>query len=460
MSINQIIAILMAKKNIVISIFLVTLLSALLVAFLIPKKYTASTAILLNYKGVDAVTGLALPAQLMPGYVATQIDIIKSRRVASEVIEKLGIADRAEFKDNFKGDGDDSYSSYKSWLIEQVLASLDVIPSKESSVIVLSYKSPDPEFSALAVNTFANAYVDTSLQLKSDPAIRASRFFSTQVKSLHDRLEEAQTKLSAYKHEHGITSTEETLDIESSKLRDLSQQYSSAQSLAYEAQSRSRDAVKSIEDSPDVGMSPVINNLKVTLATAEAKLADLSEKYSPNHPDFKAISAEVEKLKAQLSVETHRVVKSVNSSSVINTQRMSQLKDQLEQQKSKVLAVNNARAQLNLLERDVQSAQNALDAVNNRFSQTTIEGQANQSDISILEAATVPYQPSSPRKILVLLMATIMGLILGGSVALILELLDRRVRTKEDILSTLNIPVFVIEAPKPAQLKRSANLLK
>jgi succinoglycan biosynthesis transport protein ExoP len=94
MNLTQFLLVLRARYRIVLIIFSVIVLGTLIVNLVLPKKYTATTSLVLNYKGVDPVTGLTLPAQLMPGYMATQVDIITSHNVAARVVDELKIAQR------------------------------------------------------------------------------------------------------------------------------------------------------------------------------------------------------------------------------------------------------------------------------------------------------------------------------------------------------------------------------
>ncbi|OYY84093.1 MAG: chain-length determining protein, partial [Methylophilales bacterium 16-45-9] len=109
MRLSQILAILAARRLIALWVFFLTVLVTTLLSFLLPKTYTSSATVVINAKGADPVTGQMLPAALMPGYMATQFDIIASRNVALKVVEKLQIAQnptaRAKFQEATNGEG-------------------------------------------------------------------------------------------------------------------------------------------------------------------------------------------------------------------------------------------------------------------------------------------------------------------------------------------------------------------
>lgn len=442
MNLSQLVLILKARYKLILLVSIITLLTACVVSFLMPKSYQAAASVILNYKGVDPVTGIAMPAQLMPGYMATQVDIIKSKNVTLDVIKRLHLSEVESLKDQFRQATKGKNADINEWLADLLQQKLSIFPSKESSVISIEYKGVDPVFAATMANAFAESYINVSLKLKIEPAIKASNYLSNQTKVLRENLQQAQDKLAEYQQKHGLTSIQDAFDVESSKLRDLSTQYSVAQSQSIEANSRRNEASKNMSDSPDVAQNPVIQNMRLSLATAESKLAEMGQRYSKNHPMYVAAQAEVNKIKSQLDTEIDRTVASLGNNANINSQRLNDLKFQLEKQKQKVLELNRYRSDFSILEKEVQIAQNALESVKGRFSQTALEGQSNQGDISILESATPPLEPSNRSLWLIAPFSLFVGLFLGCLFATLAEMLDRRIRSKDDIASIAEIPVY------------------
>jgi chain length determinant protein EpsF len=411
--------------------------------------------VLLNYKGIDPVTGVMLPAQLMPGYMATQVDIINSHNLAIKVVDELGFAKnpqaQQQFRDENKGSG-----TLRDFYADLLNKKLDVQPSRESSVIELSFSGSDPEFAATVVNSFAKAYQETSLQLKTAPAQSASTYLSTQTKVLRDNLEQAQTRLSKYQQDNGITSGIEQADVENARLNDLTAQLVMAQGQSIDAAARQSGTTGNAEQSPDVAANPMLQNLKVSIVQAEAKLADVSERLGVNHPQYISAKAELDKLKSQYQQVIHTIVISIGGTASNSEHRVKELTEQVASQKTKVLTLNRLRDQLSLLQKDVDSAQRALEAVNQRFTQTNLEGQGNQTDVGILNLAIAPKEPSSPKVKLNLLMSVFFGTLLGVGCGLLKEMLDRRVRSAEDLLELIAVPVLgVIVSEDKKQLRLS-----
>ncbi|MDP2248578.1 MAG: chain length determinant protein EpsF [Nitrosomonadales bacterium] len=432
--------ILKARMKIVLFAVFVTVLTATIVSLLMPKYYKASTQLVVNYKGADAVTGSSNPSQLMPSYLATQVDIIKNRRVALMVTDNLELAENPVMQEQFM-EATEGRGEIRQWIATQLLKRLEVAPLRDSSVLEIIFTGKDRQLVADVANEFAVAYQDLTMQLKVEPAEKAAGYFSGQVGVLRNNLEQAQSKLSQYQQEKGLTSSDERLDIESSKLSDLSQQLVMAQSEAIEAQSRRSNAEGNANTSPDVSSNPVIQGLRTDAARASAKLAEISERLGPSHPQYQAAAAELRSIRGQLSNEIGRTSSSVTSGAMIQQQRAAELRVQVAQQKQEVLKLNRMRDELAVLQKDVESAQKALDTVTQRFSQTTIEAQSNHNDIAVLSAALPPGSPYTPRVGLNIMLSLVIGLVLGFGLALIAELLDRRLRSSDELAELLRVPV-------------------
>ncbi|WP_317201426.1 chain length determinant protein EpsF [Janthinobacterium sp.] len=442
MNFSQFLLILRARKWIVLGVMFFIVATTLAVNLWLPKTYKGTTSILLNYKGVDPLTGLSMPGQLLPGYMATQIDIISSKNVALRVVDELKLAENrdiiAQFNEATEGRG-----TVRDWLADLMLKKLEILPSRESSVIDISFNGADPTFVAGVANAFANQYQQVSVQLRTDPLRKASGFFDEQTKLLRDAVESAQSRLSKYQQDKGIVSVDNRLDVESNRLNDLSAQLVAAEGQLMEASSRQRMAQGgSAAESPDVASNPLIQNLKVALGAAEARFADVSQRLEHNHPQYQSTKAELDKLRSQLGEQLKLTSNSVGNNAQILQQRTESVRAALLAQKNKVLELNRTRDEMNVLNKDVEGAQRAFDVASQRFSQTKIEGHAEQSDIAVLNPAVPPTRAAGPRVFVNTLLACFLGGVLGVGLALITEMMRRRVRSQADLQDLLQIPVF------------------
>lgn len=454
MTLQQFLLILRARARIALYVFLGTVLTTLVVSLVWPKSYTATTAVVVDVKSPDPVAGMVLPGLMTPGYMATQMEIINSDRVAQRVVKLLKLDENPTIKEQWQDDTDGK-GSVTVWLAELLKKKLDVKPSRESNVIEINFTGADPAFSAAIANAFARAYIDVNLELKVEPAKQYASWFDEQVRQHRDKLEAAQAALSTYQQKTGIVATDERLDYETAKLNEISTQLTIAQGQTADSASKQKSAGGS-DTLVEVMQNPLINNLKADLARLEAKHQETSVNLGKNHPQVQRMESEIDSLKGKIASETRKVSTSLGTSVTVGKQKEKELLEAIEKQKRKVLELGSQRDELSVLKRDVETAQRAFEAVSQRSAQTRLEAQSVQTNIALLNPAVEPLDPSRPKLLLNMLVSIFLGTLLGVGVALMLELGNRRVRSAEDIVETIDLPVLASIAstlPPPTLLQ-------
>jgi polysaccharide biosynthesis transport protein len=378
MTLQQFLLILRARYKVALLVFIVTVATTVAVSLLLPKQYTTSAAVVVDVKSPDAVSGQMLQGLIAPGYMATQIDIVNSDRVAKAVVKLLRMDESPAIKEQWQ-EATEGKGQLIDWLAALLQKNLEVKPSRESNVINITYTGADPDFAAAVANAFAKAYMDVNLDLRLAPARQFAAFFEEQTKTMRANLEKAQAALSDYQQKNGITSVDERVDFETAKLNETSSQLTGVQGQTTDSQSK-RQNVKA-DTVAEVMQSPLINGLKSDIARLEAKLTESNVNLGKNHPQTQRAETELATLKAQLAAETRKITSSIETTYQVSKQREGQLQTALAAQKSKVLLLNKQRDELNVLRRDIESAQRAYEVVSQRASQTNIESQTNQTNI-------------------------------------------------------------------------------
>jgi uncharacterized protein involved in exopolysaccharide biosynthesis len=154
------------------------------------------------------------------------------------------------------------------------------------------------------------------------------------------------------------------------------------------------------------------------------------------------MESELASLKQQLDKETSHIGRSYATTENVSRDKAANIRSLIAAQKLKLFELKHERDEANVLLSDVSAAQKAYDAVAQRFTQTNLEGQSNQTNVSILSPAYPSLKPSSPRLFLYTLIALVIGTLLGMGIALLAEMMDRRVRVADDIELALGIPVL------------------
>lgn len=437
MTLQQLLLILRARARTVLFAAGLTVAAALAVSLVMSKQYTAGTAVVIDVKSPDPIAGLVLPGLISPGYMATQVDIINSDRVARRVVERLRLDSDPDLVEKWReatlGEGE-----IATWLASRLQQNLDVKPSRESNVINIAFKAARPDEAARIVNAFAQAFIDVNLELKVEPARQNAAWFEEQTRVLRSRMETAQQALSAYQQKAGIVTSDETLDFETAKLNELSSQLTVAQGQNAESQGKSR--ASGSDSLAEVLQNPLINNLKTDIARLESRLQESNVNLGKNHPQTQRTESELASLKARLDSETRKISASVDTAFRVGKQKEKELAAAVERQKQRVLALNRQRDEVSILKRDVESAQRVFEGVSQRSAQTRLESLSVQTNAVVLTPAFAPTDPSRPKLKLNLLVALLLGTMLGTAMALLQEFLDRRVRAEGDLQLVDGIP--------------------
>jgi succinoglycan biosynthesis transport protein ExoP len=461
MRFTQFLGILRARSWLIATVFAAVLALVTAASMLMTPRYTATAQLLIDVKSPDPVAGAVLPAHLLNSYIATQVELLTSEKVALQVVDTLKLAERSEWTSRLSGDPRAASPATSPDAVRQALATallrdLKVRPAKDSNLLVVSYSSRDRQSVAAVANEFVRAYVDTTIRMRVEPAQKTREFFVEQSKQYRDVLLKAQAKLTDFRQRSGIATTDEVTDIDNVRLRDLSAQLTTLQAARIEA-ARRRDAANSAlqagaGDVTEVLGSPLIQSLKGQLALAEARLRERSAVLGANHPEIARTQEEVASLTARLRTETASITGSLERSYQVAAQRESEVKSELDRQRGLVMGGKNAREQLAVLQRDVDSAQRAYDALVTRVTQASLESQATQANVTPITTATMPVLPSSPNIPLNLSIGVVFGALLGVISALLAEAASGRVRVAEDLERVTGAPVIGELSPVPARI--------
>lgn len=456
MSFTVFLRIVRAHGHLIVMTVLIVVAAAAAISLLMSRKYSAEGSVVIDFKGGSPMATNAVPVQVYPGYLVTQMDIIASQSVALKVVDDLKLETDSAARSRYlpapfvfseglarafrqigalarqlipqsvaeqlglgeSGTPEDA-ALQRYRLAEQLLKRLALKPSTDSSVVKLSYTAGDPQAAADAANAFVRAYIATNLELNVNPARHSSEWFGEQLKGLADNLAKARGKYSAYQQETGIVAADENLDVENARLNELSNQLVGAQAQNH----------------------PAIQALKDDLARAEAKLNDLPSQLGPNHPQVRRAQAEVASLRAKVAGETRRIAGSIQG--------------QVAAQKGRVLQMKKQRAELAILKGEVDNAQRALDEAMQRSTQLRMESHVNQTNVSVVRSAVPPIRPSAPNLPLNVGAAAVLGGVLSIGLALWRELTRRLVRSRDDLKVLLGIPVLgVLHGPESGQAVR------
>jgi len=468
MDLSQFLLALRARRKAFMLALVATIVAALAVAFVMPKKYVGQAVLIVDARDEQAIipSRSSVSLSTRAAYVATQIELVQSGRVATQVARDLNLAQNAELREAWQDDTG-GVGAIDVWIGNLLLQKLKVNNSA-SNLITVEYSAKDPKVAAQVANGFAKAYLDTVLELRNQPVREASQWFDEQLAGMRNQVTQAQNKLTAFQKQKGILAADERLDIESARLTELSTQMLAARNAFYDAQSKYKQASDLVASggSPDamaeVMGSPAIAAVKADLARAESLLQTASADLGPNHPVYIKYSSEVKSLREKLAGEMKKVVATLSNAMQQAQKREQDLKAAVDAQQARIMQAKDVRVELAAMTRDVDNAQRNYDTVLTRAMSTRIESRAKQGDVALLTPAVEPPLPAQPKIPLIAALSVVLGLLIAGTMVYLLETLDRRVRSRSDLEARLAVPSLgrlskwqptggrLLAAPRPA----------
>lgn len=491
--IEKIFLIIRLRARLIGSILLASILLAAIITYQMPKIYQATASLNFDFSGSNPVDDRGRSILSEDSYLTTQVGILESLNVAQQVVNGLSdyqkehliaaldaghsVLDSWSFalkhaiKSLFSGrddeepaisseyapigeaGGDSRSSSLPSrspydWLAGALSNDLVINPLLNSRIVEVSYLSADPKVAALIADRFADAYIATNLQMVTDPARKSKVWFDEQLKSLRLRLEDAQAELTAYQQQEGIVSSDQRIDIESTNLSGLANQLVATQQEMRNAETEKQKLQEvlargdSLETFEPVFSNSIVQKIKAEIRDLESQLVQSSNSLGANHPKIRKLKSELSTTKARLEAEIKTITNGIDNAADLAQERGRNLEAAMAKQKQLVLRLKSEHDKIVVLQRDVDSAQTAYNAALNQLNTTNLQSMVDQTNVSVVDHASIPTYHASPRITLNLALGAFGGLLLGVGIALFMEVFVRRVHSDEDLINDIGIPLL------------------
>jgi tyrosine-protein kinase Etk/Wzc len=358
--------------------------------------------------------------------VTSQAQLILSRDLAVEVINKLKLGERPEFDPALGG-----VSLFKSLLgfigltknpmsmtpEERVLSAyydrLNVYPVEKSRVIVIDFLSENPELAARVANAIADAYLERQQLAKQDQVRGAGQWLSGEIEKLRKKVEESEAKVESFRANANLLVGPNGTTLSAQQLGDLNGQLAAARTLKADAEAKARlirQMLKSGDEiqSSDVLNSELIRRLSEQRVTLRAQLAEQSSSLLDNHPRIKELRAQLADLDQQIRHEAETVARSLENDSKLASARVDAQMTVLDQFKNQAANTNGQDVQLRALEREAKSQRDLLESYLAKYREASARDTIASAppDARIISRASVSNVPAYPKKLPTVLIAT------------------------------------------------------
>lgn len=417
------------------------------------KSYAVAERVLEKFKMMDQTMKQPIQEQSLQKRWKQAISSI--RKLFSQIPKLLGAPEPPPLSEAAKA------TVQKDRMVMAFLGMITITPVQESRLVDIGITSTDPEQAALIANTLVETYIEHNLEAKTATSRDAVRWLVEEVETARKKLADSETAMQQYKEQQAVISFEDRQNIVMQKLSDLNAAVNDAKIryLALETQYQKIQGFKKgeIGTIPQVINNPLIQQLKIKLLSLETEYLEALKKFREKHPEVASLKSQLRGVQNQLAVETRRLVESMENEYELALAQQQALTEALEEQKRKALELNQKAIMYEVLKKEVESNRKIYNALLERTKETSITERLETTNIQIVDRAVIPTFPINRKGTRSILLAMIVGLVLGTTLAFFLEYWNDKITTPEDIKRYLDIPflgiipkVSVKHAPKIA----------
>jgi exopolysaccharide transport family protein len=424
--------------------------------------YSASALIMVGQRENKVLDSEALLAGL-PTDTATienQIQILRSWSLAERVVLKLNLTNDPEFNSKKEAASWLSYLNPLSWfgssrekiqvdgrkpttvepaILRRFASQVTVTAQGRSSVIKVTFDSPDREKAAQIANAIADQYIVDQLETKFEAAKRTTDWLNERLGELAEKVRAAESAVEQYKAENDLTDGKGGSSLANEQLSELNGQIVLARSNLAEQEAKFKQvnalykAGGGVDSIASVINSPLISTLRGQQAELLRKEAELATKYGDRHPSMIALRDEKKNLDAKIEEEVKRIIRNLGNEVSVAKARLSSLEGSLDEIQGTANVHGKASIKLRELEREAQANRTLYDTFQARFKATEDKDRIQTPDARTIQPAAVPLEASFPNKPLIMGGTLIGAAVMGMLIALMLERLDNGFRIGPEV---------------------------
>ena len=433
---------LMRKRSWIIVPTVLALVASLAAVNMITPRYKSEARILVDGRenvflrpnGERNEERSALDAEA----VTSQVQLLQSRDLAREIIKKNKLAERPEFDPVLQGFsplksllalvgiGRDPFSlTPEERVLEAYYERFTAYAVDKSRVIVVEFQSRDPELAARVANSIAEGYLVLQQDARQQQAKSAGQWLSGEIEQLRKKVAEAESRVEDFRSKSSLFVGTNNTTLSNQQMGEINTQLNNARALKSDAESKARLIKEMLQSGKPIEASEVLNSelvrrLSEQRVTLRAQLAEQSSTLLGGHPRIKELKAQLADIDRQLREEASKISRSLENDARLAVGRVDGLATSLDQLKKQASSNNGQDVQLRALEREAKAQRDLLESylAKYREANTRENIEAAPADGRIISRATVSNTPAYPKKLPIVLIATLATLLLtSGAIA-------------------------------------------
>ncbi|MBN1918064.1 MAG: polysaccharide biosynthesis tyrosine autokinase [Verrucomicrobia bacterium] len=439
---RQVFGVLLTRRWLILGVLVVTVGATAFYTLSQPEVYRATARIMIEPRSPVVIEAQksSRPGDADRDYYETQYRLLKDRELAKQVFFDLEAATRPEY-----AGVEDPVAAFMSGLY--------VAPLKKSRLVDVGYEHTDPVWATRVANTMVTTYIEQTQHRDFSASERMLIELTRQAQELEAKLQAShaalqqfteETDLVAVDREDGPASTALT------RLAYLEEAVTQAQikrialAAGYETTKRLQTTNNGAQGVAALFQSDGLRTLRIALAEAQQKRAELVQNYLPNHPAVQAVDSQIVALRESIAEEGERVLTTMGAEYERAKAEEQSLQEAYKTQRREVQAIGRFATRYAVLKMEAERSSRLYDVVLDRIKEINLVSEVERGGTNVvsIHEAIVPRHPVRPNKRGNLALACLGGLVLGAGLALSISRFDTSFKSKEDIESALNAPIL------------------
>jgi succinoglycan biosynthesis transport protein ExoP len=467
----------------IIALSSVTTLISILVVLSLTPKYSATSTLLIEASeskvlSIEEVYGLSGNGS---EYFLTQFEILKSRDMASRVVEKLNLVNSAEFNP-FHASNKKSFSIKASILAmingepeppteKQILAStvdnfwsvVSIEPVRKTQLVKISVESANASFAPIAANAIADAYIESQLEAKVGLTKQAADWLGARLGGLKEKLNISEHKLQEFREKNNLidvkgvtTLVTKELDQVAGRLVSVRIELLDFKTSYNQLQSLKDMSYNSLSSLPFIFNNPLVIRLKESESTAGLKVSELSDRYGAKHPKMMAARSDLKAVRESLLTQMELIADGIENDYSAAKSKERSLVEALDETKARMLSINRTEFELSDYVRNVRANRALYETFFTRINETAETSTLRTANARIVDAAIVPKEAFKPKKKLIVMLVLVVSLMFGVALAFLLDALDSTIKHADDVDYKLNTSMLGLLPLLPASKDKAS----
>lgn len=316
---------------------------------------------------------------------------------------------------------------------------VDIIPGTD--LVEIHYQNRNPQLAAAIANRLVDTYSDVTLQSKYERTMHVSTWLQKQLEGLRGEALDAQRQLADYQKAHNIVGTGQNSNLAVQTLQGLSASLDAAEADRITKEARMRDFNSMGPNMVALmGDNPVLATLRSQLTDLQSQRAQLSLRYGPKYPKMMDLTAQIAKVQGQIDAEVALARRQITDEyqSALGVEQS--LRQRLDAQEEVVYKMNEGGAQYAILQNQADLTRQLYDTLQMTLKQAMVSAGLSAASITVVDSAQVPYAPIGPKRERSVMMGLLGGLLGGCVLAFLIESIDDRLQTSDEVESAVMLP--------------------